>query len=87
MFNCRWERHEWDPLKEKHVKVSDGTFNAPSLRAAKMKATRQSLILNGEWKLHSASKAIKLTGRIYVKQAPSRSDYENMNTKLYLFIL
>ena len=87
MFNCRWECHEWDFSQKKHVKVSEGTFNAPSLRAAKMKATRQSLILHGEWRLTSAIAAIVLKGRVYLKESPSRPDYENMNTKLYLFIL
>ena len=87
MLNCRWETHEWDIVQKMYVKVSEGTFNAPSLRAAKMKATRQSLILRGDWRLTSASQAIALTGRVYLKQVPSRPDYENLNTKLYLFIL
>ena len=87
MWKFRWERHVYNIEQKKHVKVAEGEFVAHSLQGAKAKATRQSGMLHGKWRLTTTPVAIAFKGRVYVKQSPSRPDSENKNPILYLFVL
>ena len=89
MWEFRWERHVYNLVEKKHVKETKGCFLAGSLQGAKMKATRESGMLHGEWGIAtSAPISPHLRGRVYIKQAVSpRTESENMNPKLYLYVL
>ena len=87
MRDYRWERHNYDHATSEHVKAEEGTFLAGSLRGARTKATRASLISGKAiWRLQSIQMAFEEKGRVYKRQVTSRPDYTNMNPIVYLFV-
>lgn len=87
MWKFKWERRVYNLVEKRHVKENEGCFLAGSLQGAKMKATRESGMLHGTWELTTSPVTAVLKGRVYVKQSSARTKNENINPKLYLYVL